>query len=80
MLVGVLAASMSSLGASAVSHAALVIRNLYRPWVPGRRDAHYLFVGRIVIAVTLVGGIVVALVADNLLGLFQKSPSSRGSP
>ena len=71
MLVGVLAASMSSLGASAVSHSALVIRNLYKPWVPDRSDAHYLLVSRIVIGVTLAGGILVALVADSLLALFQ---------
>ena len=71
MLVGVLAASMSSLGASAVSHSALFIRNLYKLWVPDKSDAHYLLVGRIMIAVTLAGGIVVALVADSLLGLFQ---------
>jgi SSS family solute:Na+ symporter len=71
MLVGVLAASMSSLGATAVSHSALFIRNLYRPLVRDRSDSHYLLVGRIVIAVTLAGGIGVALVADNLLGLFQ---------
>ncbi|MGE5362309.1 MAG: sodium:solute symporter family protein [Bacteroidales bacterium] len=71
MLVGVLAASMSSLGASAVSHSALFIKNLYKPWVADRDDAHYLLVGRIVIGVTLVGGIAVALYADSLLGLFQ---------
>jgi len=71
MLVGVLSASMSWLGATSVSHSALFIRNLYRPWVPGRSDAHYLFVGRAMIAVTLSGGIVVALAADNLLQLFQ---------
>jgi SSS family solute:Na+ symporter len=71
MLVGVLSASMSWLGATSVSHSALFIRNLYRPWLPGRSDAHYLFVGRAMIAVTLTGGIVVALVADNLLQLFQ---------
>jgi SSS family solute:Na+ symporter len=71
MLVGVLAASMSSLGASAVSHAALFIRNLYKPWVRNRSDAHYLFASRVMVAVTLAGGIGVALFADNLLGLFQ---------
>jgi SSS family solute:Na+ symporter len=71
MLVGVLSGSMSWLGASAVSHAALFIRNLYRPWVPDRSDAHYLVVSRVMVGVMLVGGIVVALVADNLLGLFQ---------
>ncbi len=71
MLVGVLSASMSWLGASALSHSALFIRNLYRPWLPHRSDAHYLLVGRVMIAVTLAGGILVALAADNLLGLFQ---------
>ena len=71
MLIGVLSASMSWLGASALSHSALFIRNLYRPWFPDKSDAHYLMVSRIMVGVTLVGGIVVALVADNLLGLFQ---------
>jgi len=71
MLVGVLAANMSTLDASAVSHAALFIRNLYRPLVPGRSDRHYLTVGRAVIAVTLAGAILVAMTAENLLELFQ---------
>jgi SSS family solute:Na+ symporter len=71
MLVGVLAANMSTLDASAVSHAALFIRNLYKPVVPGRSDAHYLLVGRAVIAVTLAGAILVAMTAGNLLELFQ---------
>jgi len=71
MLVGVLAANMSTLDASAVSHSALFIRNLYKPLAPDRSDRHYLFVGRLVIAVTLAGSIVVAMVADNLLQLFQ---------
>ena len=71
MLVGVLAANMSTLDASAVSHAALFIRNLYKPLVPGRSDAHYLLVGRAVIAVTLAGAILVAMAAGNLLELFQ---------
>ena len=71
MLVGVLAANMSTLDASAVSHSALFIRNLYKPLVPDRSDAHYLLVGRVVIAVTLAGAILVAMTADNLLELFQ---------
>jgi SSS family solute:Na+ symporter len=71
MLVGVLAANMSTLDASAVSHAALFIRNLYRPIVPDRSDKHYLMVGRAVIAVTLAGAILVAMRAENLLELFQ---------
>ncbi|MBN2417263.1 sodium:solute symporter family protein [bacterium] len=71
MLVGILAANMSSLDAGAVSYAALFIRNIYRPLRPDRSEKHYLFVGRIVIAVTLLGGIGVALFVDNLLELFK---------
>ena len=71
MLVGVLAANMSTLDASAVAHAALFIRNLYKPLVPDRGDRHYLMVGRAVIAVTLAGAILVAMTAENLLELFQ---------
>jgi solute:Na+ symporter, SSS family len=71
MLVGILAATMSSKAAGAVAYAALFIRNLYRPWRGGRSDAHYLRVSRAVIAVTLFGGVVVALFIDNLLELFQ---------
>jgi SSS family solute:Na+ symporter len=71
MLVGILAANMSTLDASAVSYSALFIKNLYEPSRPGKSDKHYLFVGRIAIAVTLLGGIAVALYVNNLLELFK---------
>ncbi len=71
MLVGILAANMSTLDASAVSYSALFINNLYEPSRPGKPEKHYLFVGRIAIAVTLLGGIAVALYVDNLLELFK---------
>ena len=71
MLVGVLAANMSTLDASSVAYAALFIRNLYKPFFPDRSEQHYLFVGRIAIGVTLLGGIGVALYVDNLLELFK---------
>lgn len=71
MLAGILAANMSTLSGSSISYAALFIRNLYKPFYPDKSEAHYLKVGRIVIAVTLLGGIGVALVVDNLLELFQ---------
>lgn len=71
MLVGILAANMSTLDAGAVSYSALFINNLYRPFKPDRSEKHYLAVGRAVIAATLLGGIAVALFIDNLLVLFQ---------
>jgi len=71
MLIGILAANMSTLDASSVSYSALFIKNLYKPFLPEKSEKHYLFVGRIVIAFTLLGGIVVALFVDNLLELFK---------
>ncbi len=71
MLAGVLAANMSVLAAGAVSYAALFTNNLYKPRYPDKSDAHYLTVGRIVIACSLLGGIGVALYVNNLLELYQ---------
>ena len=71
MLAGVLAASMSSLGASSVTYSALFIRNIYQPLVPSKSEAHYLAVGKVIIAATLLGGVGVALFVGNLLYLFQ---------
>jgi solute:Na+ symporter, SSS family len=71
MLTGVLAASMSALGAQAVTNSALFVRNLYQPLAPHHSDTHYIAVGRVVIVAVLLGGIVTALYADNLLNLFK---------
>ncbi len=71
MLIGILAANMSSLDAGSVAYSALFIRNLYRPFVRNKPESHYIFIGRIAIAVTLLGGIGVAMFVDNLLELFK---------
>jgi SSS family solute:Na+ symporter len=71
MLAGVLAANMSSLDAQAVTNSALFVRNLYEPVREGRSERHYINTGRVVIAVILLGGIVTAVYADNLLHLFK---------
>jgi len=71
MLVGILAANMSTLSAGAVSYGALFIHNLYRPIRTRKSEEHYLTVGKVVVALTLVGGVVTALFVNNLLYLFQ---------
>jgi SSS family solute:Na+ symporter len=71
MLAGILAATMSSLGASSVSYSALFIRNIYQPFIPQKSEKHYIFISRIIIGLTLLGGIGVALYFDNLLELFK---------
>jgi len=71
MLTGILAANMSTLDASAVSNSALFIKNLYQPFFPDKSERHYINIGRIVIAVVLIGGIGAALFVGNLLDLFK---------
>jgi len=71
MLIGILAANMSTLSANAVSYGALFIHNLYQPVAPGRSERHYLTVGKIALASTLCGGVVTAVYVGNLLVLFQ---------
>ncbi len=83
MLVGILAANMSTLDAGSVANSALFIRNLYQPLLPGKSEKHYILVGRIAIAVTLLGGIGAALYIDNLLELFKyfiSIPAIFGAP
>jgi len=71
MLVGILAANMSTLDAGSVSYAALFIRNLYQPLVPNKTEKHYLVISKLTIAFILLGSIGVALFVDNLLVLFK---------
>jgi len=71
MLAGILAATMSSLGANSVSYSALFIKNIYQPIYPQKTEQHYIFISRIIIGLALLGGIGVALYLDNLLELFK---------
>jgi SSS family solute:Na+ symporter len=71
MMAGILSAKMSSLAGASVSYSALFIRNLYQPFVKPKSDRHLLTVGRVAIAVTLIGGVGVALFIGNLLDLFK---------
>ncbi len=71
MLAGILAANMSTLSATSVTYSALFIRNLYQPFVKAKSDRHLINVGRLVIAITIVGGIGAAVFVGNLLDLFK---------
>jgi SSS family solute:Na+ symporter len=71
MLAGILAANMSTLDAASISNSALFIRNLYGPVWPNKSETHYINVGRVVIAVTLLGGIGAAIYVGNLLDLYK---------
>ncbi|MBN2011311.1 sodium:solute symporter family protein [candidate division KSB1 bacterium] len=83
MLSGILAANMSSLDAASVTNSALFIKNIYQPFVTNKSETHYINVGRIVIAVTLLGGIWAAVFIGNLLDLFKyfiSIPAIFGAP
>ncbi|MCI0698685.1 sodium:solute symporter family protein [candidate division KSB1 bacterium] len=71
MMIGVLAANMSSLDAQSIALSALFINQVYKPLLPGKSDAHYIFVGRIVVVLMILGGIGMALYVTNLLELFK---------
>lgn len=83
MMVGVLAANMSSLDAMAVSLSALFVRQVYMPLEPNKSEKHYISVGRIVIVALIFGGIGMALYISNLLELFKyfiSMPAIFGAP
>ena len=71
MMAGILSAKMSALAGSSVSYSALFIRNLYQPFVKPKSDRHLINIGRVAIAVTLIGGVGVALFIGNLLDMFK---------
>jgi SSS family solute:Na+ symporter len=62
---------MSTLDAGAVANSALFIKNIYEPLLPTRSEKHYINIGRIIIALTMFGGIGAAVYIDNLLVLFK---------
>ena len=66
MLVGVLAANMSTVAAQSVSISALVVRNLWRPFRKQMSDRETLLVGRITVGVALLLGVFAASMMDNV--------------
>jgi SSS family solute:Na+ symporter len=67
VIAAVLAASMSSLSSSLNSSASAFTSDFYRPLWPGRSEAHYLLVSRLMTTVWGLTRIVVALLAVSLM-------------
>jgi len=83
MIIGVLAANMSSLDAQSVALSALFVNQVYKPLKPKQTEIHYINIGRIVIVATLFGGIGMAVYVSNLLELFKyfiSMPAIFGAP
>ena len=69
MLACLLAALMSSVDAQMVVGAALIVRNLYAPYIkPEASEQHYLWVGRITGALIVTGSIIFSLSINDMLG------------
>jgi len=71
MLVGILAADMAHLSAQSLALSALFVRNVYVVIFPGKTEQQGLTMGRILIAVALLLGIVVALMAKDILSFMK---------
>ena len=69
MLACLLAALMSSVDAQMVVGSALIVRNLYAPYIkPQASEQHYLWVGRITGALIVTGSIIFSLSINDMLG------------
>ncbi|MGE4487996.1 MAG: sodium:solute symporter [Kiritimatiellales bacterium] len=71
MLVGILAANMSSIDSATLQISALFVRNIYRPLLPERSQTHYLMAGRAVIVLTLVCGVLFAKYSTSALDILK---------
>jgi Na+/proline symporter len=56
-LAALLASVMSSCDSFMISSAALFTKNIYRPWVRGRSESHYIWVGRTASLAVVAGGV-----------------------
>ncbi|HKJ67678.1 MAG TPA: hypothetical protein VKA68_06955 [bacterium] len=71
MIAALIAASMSSADVFMLSGSALFTRNLYKPLIPNKGDRHYVYVGRVVSVVIIIGAVLLSLYFNNILDLLQ---------
>jgi Na+/proline symporter len=69
MLVGVLAAEMSTISCMGMSLSALFVRNIYLAAFPARTEAQGLRMGRLIIFAALLGGVGVAAIFTDIFSL-----------
>ncbi|HGY55341.1 MAG TPA: sodium:solute symporter family protein [Caldithrix abyssi] len=71
MIACLLAAVMSSADAFMVGGSALFTRNFYEYIFPDKKEAHYVFVGRIASAGMIIGAVVLSFYFNNILSLIK---------
>lgn len=70
-LAAVLAGVMSSCDAFMVSSAALFTENVYKPFISGRTETHYVWIGRLASVLVVVGGVVFAFWAPSVVDALE---------
>ncbi len=73
MLVGILAADMSTMSAQCLTLSALFVKNIFPTLCPGRSEKEGLLIGRILIALALILGIGVAVFIRDILSFMKLS-------
>jgi Na+/proline symporter len=71
MVVGVLAANMSTVAAQSMAVSALFVRSIYQPLRPAATEKESVFAGRVTIAVALILGVVAALSMNDVFLMLQ---------
>lgn len=71
MIACLMAALMSTADALMLTTSSLLTNNVYRLFVPGKEDRHYLFVGKILCVCYIIGGIAIAMVSSSIIEMFK---------
>jgi SSS family solute:Na+ symporter len=74
MLAGILAANMAHLASMCIYLSALFVRNLYKPFVKNKSEAHYINVSRLAIAAVLLLSIYIAVHYKSLIDIIKMQP------
>ena len=71
MISSMMAALMSTAAALMLTVSGLLLHNVYRPLVPRKSENHYVWAGRVLGAVFLIGGALIATQFDNILEILK---------
>ena len=70
-LAALLATVMGSCDSFMIASSGLIAKNLYRPLVPGKSEAHYLRAARLASLVVVIGGVALAYLAGGVVPLLE---------
>jgi Na+/proline symporter len=71
MIASMMAALMSAGSALMLTVSGLLMRNIYRPLVPGKTEGHYVWAGRVLGALFLIGGAIITLTFSSVFELLK---------